>query len=570
MSESAAVAKARNAGDARSSRRRRRAPVLLVFAAIVAFGVWLRIDQIADQILADDEWHTLNYLREQGYRAILEHFGVADHCIPMTLLNKLVADSVGLTELTMRALPLACGLAALVVLPMMLLPRFGAKRVVLFGTLLAISPAHVYFSRYARPYAVIFLLGLAGVLAFERHLASGSKRCALVYAACAILVPWFHPLFLPFMLAPLGFALVRELPDRARLVARLRSTWPIAVVVGVCLAGLLVPPVLFDFKTIRERSGLGELYAVTFRVGFDLVSGTDRTLTRLVFAGACAVGMLSWFLRRRAWLAYCAFLCACQTLGIVCSMPANVGVPITAVRYLLPLLGFALLAAAEGLVRVDAMLHRESRGWIPHHLPSSAACAAFLAWSPLLAPFEPENAVYFHPNAWTNHALYQFQYARSDREFYERDVLLPKRTSSFYTKLAQFHPDGAGSRRIVEAPWCYDWSCIAFPITQRIHGWPMVIGFVHEPGEKPPDAELPWPDARFRFRNFVDLADFDGLRERGVAFVVLHKHRTAELPRATREDEPSLERVFARYAARFGAPCFEDDDLVVFDVRSHA
>lgn len=542
---------------------------MLLSSLILTIGVWLRLDQITQQIVADDEWHTLNYMLAGGYKSIFLHFGYSDHCIPMTLLAKLIADTVGLSELGMRALSLTCGIAALIVLPVLVWPRFGPKTALLFAALLSISPLHVYFSRYARPYAVIFLFGLVGILAFERFLATRDRRWGWVYVGCAILVPWFHPLQLPFMSAPLAFALARELPDRGRVFARLRELWPFAAALAAGWILLLAPPMLVDFETIRARSGLGTLDRVTLRIGYDLISGTDRPLTRLLFGAACLIGLVSWLARRRPLLAYFAFLFACQAGAIAYSMPENVGVPITALRYVLPLLGVVLLIAADGLARFDALLQEESLGWMPRHLPSTVACLSFVAWSPLIHPLDPENAIHSRPNAWTNHALYQYQYAPADRELWSRIVLGPKRISSFYTKLAAVPASGDSSARcIVEAPWSFVWSAVPYVVYQRVHRWPMAIGFVHAPGEPPPRSELPWPDGRLDFRNFVDLSDFEGLRERGVAFVVFHKNLAGELPHVVGDPIPDPAVMLALYADRFGPPCFEDEDLTVFDLRS--
>jgi hypothetical protein len=547
--------------------RRSRLAAGLLYALILAFGIWLRLDQITRQIPADDEWHALNYLLAADYWQTFLHFGYSDHCIPMTLLDKLIADTIGLSELGMRALPLLSGIAALVVLPALMLPRIGTKSTILFAALLAFSPLHVYFSRYARPYAVIFLFGLLGVIAFERFLATGIRRWGWIYVACAIFVPWFHPMQLPFMLAPFVFALVRELPDRERLLARVRELWPFAAVTAAGLLLLLAPPFWTDFEVMRERTGRGTFLGVTFRTGCDLLSGTDRAMTAILFAVACVIGVGSWLLRHRTLFAYFAFLFACQAAALAWSRPENVHIPITTVRYMLPLLGFLLMLAGEGLARIDGMLLRESRGWLPRHLPSTIACLAFVAWSPLLSPFEPHNAVYYRPNAWTNHALYQYQYRFADRELFLRDVVLPKRISSFYTKLAERSPESEPAARcIVETPWFFPWADVSYVVYQRVHHWPMAIGFVHQPGEPPPKSELPWPDARFRFENFVDLADFVGLRERGVAYVVFHKNFLAELPRQVRDPIPDIAPMLASYRFRFGEPCFEDEDLIVFDV----
>jgi hypothetical protein len=541
-----------------------------LLALVAAFGAWLRLDQITEQILAGDEWHALHVVGGAGYSWIFRHFGMADHCIPLTLLDELLANTVGLSELRMRAPSLAAGIAALVLLPAIARPRVGTSTALRFAALLAISPVLVHYSRVARQYSVIFLLALLGALAFERFLATEERRFAWLYAACAILVPWFHPILAPFVLAPLGFALLRELPRGTRRIARVRALWPFAAAIAVGWMILLGPPLLADFAGLRARSGLGRFRLFTFRIGYDLFTGTERPATRVLFALCAAIGVGSWWIRRRATLAYFGFLVACQALAILLARPQQVDIPLVALRYALPLVGIGLLVVAEGLGRIDGWLRAGSGGRIPRHLPSALGLVAFVAWSPVIGPLAPENAVYFRSNSWTNEALYHGQYSEEERLEYLQGALAPRRVPRFYLDLARRRAgDGTSTRRIVEAPWHHDTTGLSLVAYQRVHRWPIVIGFVHEPDGPESASELPWPDARFRFRNFVDLADFEGLRARRVAYVILHKDLAAESAhRIDRPAQPSIAKTLVRYTERFGPPCFEDADVVVFDVGS--
>src|SRR3982751_334111 len=92
------------------SSRRTPPQLVLALALITAFGAWLRVQGLGQQVLQDDEWHALNMLAEAGYGRIAQSFGYADHSIPLTLLYKLVADTIGLTEVRMRAIQVACGI----------------------------------------------------------------------------------------------------------------------------------------------------------------------------------------------------------------------------------------------------------------------------------------------------------------------------------------------------------------------------------------------------------------------------------------------------------------------------
>ena len=118
------------------------------------------------------------------------------------------------------------------------------------------------------------------------------------------------------------------------------------------------------------------------------------------------------------------------------------------------------------------------------------------------------------------------------------------------------------------APWRLEWGVSPFVIYQRFHKRPVSIGFVSEPGTVAPWSELPWPDPRFRFRHFVNLADFDKLREMGARYVVLHKNVAGEMPYPVEPQNLSIEPTLLRFAQRFGPACFVDEDIWVFDLKT--
>jgi hypothetical protein len=115
-----------------------------LFVPAVLVGAVLRLDQITYQIVGDDEWHGLQVALYGSYEWILTHFGSNDHCIPLTAYFKLMSETVGLSELVMRAPALLAGLASLVVFPLLVRPWVGRRASVLFAWLLALAPLHVY------------------------------------------------------------------------------------------------------------------------------------------------------------------------------------------------------------------------------------------------------------------------------------------------------------------------------------------------------------------------------------------------------------------------------------------
>jgi hypothetical protein len=87
------------------------------FALAIAAGIWLRLDQLASQLLLEDEWHAVYRVVHDSPSAIFLDFGHSDHSIPLTLLYGLEALAFGLSEIAMRWPQLAAGIATLMLFP---------------------------------------------------------------------------------------------------------------------------------------------------------------------------------------------------------------------------------------------------------------------------------------------------------------------------------------------------------------------------------------------------------------------------------------------------------------------
>src|SRR5689334_19948663 len=86
------------------------------FVLVIGFigaGVWLRLDQLASQLLLEDEWHAVYRVVHQSPAAIFLDFAHSDSSIPLTLLYVLEARAFGLSELGMRAPLVVAGVATL-------------------------------------------------------------------------------------------------------------------------------------------------------------------------------------------------------------------------------------------------------------------------------------------------------------------------------------------------------------------------------------------------------------------------------------------------------------------------
>ncbi|MCK5795013.1 MAG: hypothetical protein KAH12_09910, partial [Anaerolineales bacterium] len=81
---------------------------------------FFRLYQLHGQILVDDEWHAVHKILNFGYLGIFADFGMADHCIPFTLLYEFLLNNFWISEFLMHLPSIAAGLLALLIVPLWL------------------------------------------------------------------------------------------------------------------------------------------------------------------------------------------------------------------------------------------------------------------------------------------------------------------------------------------------------------------------------------------------------------------------------------------------------------------
>jgi len=166
---------------------------LIVFGA----GIWLRCQRIGAVQIFADELHTLRFASEKSFLWNFTHYTPSDACIPYTIYNKLLLETTGITEFTLR---LPSVLAGIVLLSIVFwYGRKYANSALALGVtgFLSVSPYFVYIAREARPYAIIMLLFTwAGFILMDK------VNCQRAIPMCAAsimlaLAVYFHPVVLP-------------------------------------------------------------------------------------------------------------------------------------------------------------------------------------------------------------------------------------------------------------------------------------------------------------------------------------------------------------------------------------
>ena len=538
-------------------------PSYLVWLALaIGGGVWLRLDQIASQLLLEDEWHAVYRVVHDTPAAVFLDFGHSDSSIPLTLLYLFESRTLGLSELGMRAPLLAAGIATLMLFPWYAARRVGRAEALLFAALLAISPLLYFFSRTARPYALTLLLVWAAHVAFRRYVnGTGPGRRALaLYAVSAALAAWLHPVIVPFVVAPFvpaAWACLRSPSATARKAALLRLVAP-ALAAGVPMTMLLLPPLLVHPESLSLKSGIDLPHVDTLIGAWYHWFGTGATGVVLLCCVFALAGASVVWRRLPETSSMLAGLALCM-LMIIVTRPAWIHNPLTFARYLLPVLPLLLLAIACGAMRLARSL---AAAVVRRQASPAAASAAGVAVAAIplvaLAATTPLAPVLMHPNGNSLHAFYQFDFRPAHNPVATLMDGIP--LSPWWARLAD---QSAGSIAVVVAPFPTESVGWDAPRWQAVSRQRVLSGFLTPLCATARVNEVP-DDARFRFRNAVHLGDDTELAAHGVDFIAWQKpyrYVAHDLDVQVGSDVAPCANAIA---AHFGVPVYEDEWLAVY------
>jgi hypothetical protein len=537
-----------------------------IYALAAAAGVVLRFWNLRDQVLGGDELHAVRAALAQPLSQLLTTYQLADSCMPLTALDRLLHDhGLALDEWRLRLPVLATGLAALVVLPALVRRRLQPAARPFFAALVAISPLLVLYGRIARSYMPATLLGFAAVMAFDRWWAAGAARgTAIAYVALSALAMWFHLGAAPIVVAPLLFGAVElslaALSGRAResgVVRRRRFAALAAVAAGLAAscALFLVPAWPSLVRLVAAKRLPQEVPAATWWGVLQLQAGAraGQLLPALLF-WAAALGGLGALLRRRPRFgAYLVALASAQLLGILVLSPLGLARLQVLDRYLLPALPVVLLWVAAGLAH-PWWPRQGGFGRAGQRLAAGGLILVWLSAGPF-ADVDVLASSFMHHNDMVAFAL-------------PRATLPPGGMPRPYLALG-----GAPGSAIVELPWPPVWDFgRSFYVYQELHGLRVQVAA--------PAAELPAGSLRWRNRVSPEPA---ALLASGARYVAVHRHLAIEEERLrlppgappARRIPPLLaaqlaaagERMAARLAAEWGPPAFADADVAIWDLR---
>jgi len=527
-----------------------------LWAAVVVVATWFRTWQLGHQILIDDEWHAIHRLMRASYLDIFLSFGHADYTIPATLFFKFLADTIGLGEWRMRAIPLLSGLATVVLLPWVLRPWLARQERWLFAALLAISPLLIHFTRYVRPYALTIPLMVVAMVALWRWWHERRAVYAWVFLPCATLAAWLHPLTLLFTASGLlwfGFAALARWWGGQGTQALWRIV-PLGALTTVLCSALVLPPLLADPAAMSSKSGVHQLQWATFPWSWELMIGTHLWIPALILFALAALGAVILFRRDAGFAGYWLFA-ACVTVAVISQLDAAwIHHALVLVRYTAVLQPLALMLIALAVVWIARRLASDGRqAWTTLGL-SALLLAGLYAVGPL-----PET--YRGLNQFTSHMRYHFDYD-FDNSVYTR-VMDRVELPAFYRRMAE----ESGHWMLIEAPWHFESHMSPLSEYQREHQMKLRIGMIGGLCTDWTYGELRYGSAQhIVFRHFVFLADILKRPSPENRFVILHRESLLGQGREIADIEPCIDA----FREVHGPAWYEDESAVVFRVPAGA
>lgn len=524
----------------------------LLMMAALATGAWLRMWQLSDQILVEDEWHALHKLLGSSMGNIATHFGTADYCIPLTLYYRALYDLGWLSEWPMRLPLLLAGLAILLVPPAC--RRLPVPTRALWAGLLAISPMLIYFSRTARPYALNCLLVMVAVVAVHTWWRRGQNGwgSALAYIVATVLAGWLHLLTLVFTTLPFVWFGVKAIgiwQKQVNLKPFIRLL-VLGVLTLLPLLALLLPPLITDWQAMRSKAGGGAMSWNSAWHSLLMTEGSANYPLILLMIVFMIVGSIYFWRRWQGFSAYVLFIALAGTVLIVLAEPNWIQHPGVLVRYVVPVIPVMLLLVAQGSVSCFQLLKGEWLIW--------PASILFLATVYCLGPL---GFMLYNPNQFMGHT--RFLYDPDPLVSLVQTQVKLNDIPDFYFMLAKLPPR---SVTVVEAPWRLESQFNPLPWYQQLDHQYRKIGMV-----SPVCGFRRWgeyqPDQRgIHLTQFVHLGDILTGHRQGADFLVLHMKPWSSLPPQLLR-WPDMKQCLAIVSAKLGPPIYRDARIAAFDLR---
>ncbi len=337
---------------------KKRGYILSRLALPLLAGAALRIWQLPQQIVLQDEWHAVSAAVKQSFGHIATHFQIADNCIPLSLFFKSLLETAGLTEFGLRLLPMVFGILGIVLLPLSVRRLLPDRDYLIFAFLLALSPLLIYYSRFARPYIITAVLSFLAVLFLYRWRREEKTKYLALYLLTGIPATWFNLPVFPVVAAPLVYFFFTSFKDKPAVPSLKKMR--LAGLLFAAGFGLWFFPTLPSLQNVTGKMQAGAITWTTIEVSLHLFTGSGEFLFVVMFLILFVTGMTELAAKQPEFFGLLLTIFFFHILSIILIKPLMIEAPIVLSRYSIGLFPFWLLAVSAGVGRLGRLLQRKA------------------------------------------------------------------------------------------------------------------------------------------------------------------------------------------------------------------
>lgn len=521
----------------------------LLAAGWLLVGTYLRCARLGTQVFGGDEGHLLWAVLEGRFPELLFSYQPADYSLPMAAFARALLLITGrVSDLSLRALPLVSGVG-LLLLAIAARRLIGDRRVVLLWlSLIALSPALIAYSRIARSYGPATTFALAAAMAMATWLKDPRMVWGVLGSAAGALAVYFHPLV--GLLPASAFCVTWFAPGAPRPDGRRREVLFFALLWGAMCASFMIPGGSMLLASLSEKGGRSPLSAGALVEAWRLLSGSRYGEVAVAITLFGVIGVARGLARRDA-LTFIGLAAVLLQVGLV-SVASPIGLEGARVlgRYLLPAWPWVLLWAASGFVVVASSLARRLEvPWVV--VPSMVVLVLMLG---ALGPVVGRDV-----------GISSFLHANEMLGFTR-----PLRSAAGLPVPEPYRRLGSDDGALIEFPLHYAWAqSVAVQSYQRIHGRRVLVSRPFRP----------WNEPELRLNGHV-AADAAAFLEAPARYLLVHRDPAAEERRVLAYLKPMARREYTeietlraaasemegRLRVEWGSPDLESAEIAAWDL----
>jgi len=552
-------------------------------------GTVLRGYLISSQIIIDDEWHGINYVIGRSFQYVFTNHGLGANSIPMNLYRWFLLNTVGWSELLLRAPTLIAGVLSLIIFPIFVGKMFNRRTMVIFSFLLSISPVLIFYSRMSRPYGIVVLLSFVSFFSLLFWMNRGERKFALLYIAAAALAIYFHLYASIAVLTPLGIIFILKIiqryynnkKERFTIVPSVRALVCSGFTILIFLSILLLPAHIKNLWWLRPL-GHDKMTFATIAGYLSVLSGTSNKVMVVIFLLMFVFGLFVALKEKILFIISLVAVFALYFIAMTLSHQEGSHAAIQVARYSISVVPLVLIVVAFGMDRILIYLHSFLKtyhiSFILIFLIPSAFLINLFTLGPLLETYQS-------PNNFTNHSAFQDSYephrwTRSKSRDLKPSFIMDKRNlSGFYFYL----PTLLNTKTIIEYPLLMGDSFNLYYYYQHFHKKNIIAGYLSKIvipkrtqdyicGNFSADYVMSrLPDLKKeKFNNMIDMENIQGIKSSTANYIILHKHLIAEMFPYLMKEKMQMNNAIIYlsqlYRNYFGEPFFEDKNIIVFSI----